>query len=150
MRRGLSSAAASSAQRVLAPILALMCACGVPVAQSPLGPASELPVTRVVLYQNGVGYFERSGKVEGDVLGLQVRPSQINDLLKSLTVIDAGSGRAVSASLPLEENADRMLSELPEQVRNAGGLLEVLRLFRGARVQLQGDSAESAAGRVIG
>jgi hypothetical protein len=129
---------------------ALMCACGVPQVPSPLGPASELPVTRVVLYQNGVGYFERTGQIEGEVLSLQVRPSQINDLLKSLTVIDAGSGRAVSASLPLEENADRQLSELPEQVREAGGLLDVLRLFRGARVEIVGDYSERAVGRVIG
>jgi hypothetical protein len=111
---------------------------------------SELPVTRVVLYQNGVGYFERSGRIEGDVLTLQARPSQINDLLKSLTVIDAGNGRAVSASLPLEESADRLLSELPEQVRNAGGLLEVLRLFRGARVEIEGEFSGSPEGRVIG
>jgi len=117
---------------------------------SPLGLVSELPVTRVVLYQNGVGYFERSGSVEGDVLNLQARPSQINDLLKSLTVIDQGSGRAVSASLPLEENADRLLGELPEQVRGAGGLLDVLRLFRGARVEIEGDHSSGVAGRVIG
>jgi hypothetical protein len=128
----------------------LASACGKQRAQSPLGEVSELPVTRVVLYQNGVGYFERSGHIEGDVLTLQVRPSQINDLLKSLTVIDAGNGRAVSASLPLEESADRLLSELPEQVRNAGGLLEVLRLFRGARVEIEGDFPGSPEGRVIG
>jgi hypothetical protein len=149
MRRRVSRLAQASSRAALGSILAWMCACGVPVAQTPLGGASELPVTRVVLYQNGVGYFERAGKVEGDVFSLQVRPSQINDLLKSLTVIDAGSGRAVSASLPLEENADRMLSELPEQVRDAGGLLQVLRLFRGARVQLEGD-APTVVGRVIG
>lgn len=125
-------------------------ACGRPQAHSALGEVSELPVTRVVLYQNGVGYFERSGRIEGDVLTLQARPSQINDLLKSLTVIDAGNGRAVSASLPLEESADRLLSELPEQVRNAGGLLEVLRLFRGARVEIEGDFSGSPEGRVIG
>ena len=34
----------------------------------------ELGVTRVVLYQNGVGYFERQGNVDGDTLRLRVRP----------------------------------------------------------------------------
>ena len=71
-------------------------------------------------------------------------------MLKSLTVIDQGSGRAVSASLPLEESADRQLGELPEQVRGAGGLLEVLRLFRGARVEIEGEHSSGVAGRVIG
>jgi hypothetical protein len=57
-----------------------------------------------------VGYFERSGRIDGGLLTLQIHPTQINDLLKSLTVIDRGTGRAVSISLPLEQNADRLLN----------------------------------------
>jgi hypothetical protein len=115
----------------------------------PETPRSALPITRVVLYQNGVGYFEREGTLEGDRLTLQVRPSQINDLLKSLTILDRSSGRAVSVSLPLEKSADQALSELPEQVRHASGLLELLTVFRGARVEVSGDFG-TAEGRVVG
>ncbi len=115
----------------------------------PDSPSAEIPIRRVVLYQNGVGYFERRGKIDGDVLRLQIRPSQINDLLKSLTVIDTGKGRAVSISLPLEKSGDRVLSELPEQVRNAQGVLDVLSVFRGARVELSGRQG-SHTGRVVG
>jgi hypothetical protein len=111
--------------------------------------APQLPVTKVVLYQNGIGYFEREGKLEGNILTLQIRPSQINDLLKSLTVIDRSSGRAMSVSLPLEKTSAQILSELPEQVRQAGGLLDVLRVFRGARVRVDGGAGE-VAGRVVG
>ncbi len=113
------------------------------------GQAAQLPVTRVVLYQNGIGYFERNGKHKGNILTLQIRPSQINDLLKSLTVIDRSKGRAMSVSLPLEKTSAQILSELPEQVRGAGGLLDVLRVFRGARVTVHGDEGE-ASGRVVG
>ncbi len=109
----------------------------------------QLPVRRVVLYQNGVGYFEREGKLQGNALTLHCRPSQINDLLKSLTVIDRGSGRPLSVSLPLEKGGDRVLAELPKQVRGAAGLLDVLRVFRGARVRLHGRRGQ-AAGRVVG
>jgi hypothetical protein len=123
--------------------------CAKSPAYAPFSDAAELPVTRVVLYQNGVGYFERAGKIDGDVLTLQIHPSQINDLLKSLTVIDRGTGRAVSVSLPLEQNADRLLNELPEQVRKAGGILEVLRVFRGAHVEVSG-RAGNVQGRVVG
>ncbi|MBW2732746.1 MAG: hypothetical protein JRH20_10170 [Deltaproteobacteria bacterium] len=111
--------------------------------------APELPITRVTIFQNGVGYFEREGRIKGDVLTLHCRPSQINDLLKSLTVIDRGSGRAVSISLPLDKNHVRVLSELPRQVRDASGLLDVLRVFRGARVHVEG-SRGSISGRVVG
>lgn len=113
------------------------------------GAAAQLPVTRVVLYQNGIGYFERNGKHKGNILTLQIRPSQINDLLKSLTVIDRTKGRAMSVSLPLEKTSAQILSELPEQVRGAGGLLDVLRVFRGARVTVDGDEGR-ASGRVVG
>ncbi len=110
---------------------------------------AELPVTRVVLYQNGIGYFERKGKLKGNMLTLQIRPSQINDLLKSLTVIDRSKGRAMSVSLPLEKTSAQILNELPEQVRGAGGLLDVLRVFRGARVTVEGTEG-TTSGRVVG
>ncbi|PRQ05681.1 DUF4139 domain-containing protein [Enhygromyxa salina] len=63
------------------------------------GDALELDT--VVLYRNGVGYFERRGKVDGDLLRLRVRKDQVNDLLKSLTVVDE-DGKAVSVSMPLD------------------------------------------------
>lgn len=111
--------------------------------------AAEIPITKVVLYQNGVGYFERKGRVDGDVLTLQIRPSQINDLLKSLTVIDRTEGRAVSVSLPLDKTGAQILSELPQQVRSVNGLLGVLRVFRGARVEVHG-ARGGVAGRIVG
>ncbi len=113
------------------------------------GQGPEIPITRVVLYQNGVGYFERRGKVNGDTLTLQIRPNQINDLLKSLTVIDRSNGRAVSVSLPMEKTGAQVLSELPEQVRNASGLLDVLRVFRGARITVHGGKGD-VTGRIVG
>jgi len=130
---------------------ALLSSCGAASSQGYSSSHSEaqLPVTRVVLYQNGIGYFERKGKLKGNMLTLQIRPSQINDLLKSLTVIDRSKGRAMSVSLPLEKTSAQILSELPAQVRDAGGLLDVLRVFRGARVKVDGTEG-SASGRVVG
>jgi len=113
------------------------------------GQGPEIPITRVILYQNGVGYFERRGRISGDALTLQIRPNQINDLLKSLTVIDHSDGRAVSVSLPMEKTGAQVLSELPEQVRNASGLLDVLRVFRGARVAVHGSKGD-VTGRIVG
>ncbi len=131
--------------------VALLTSCGAVASQgfSKSESQADLPVTRVVLYQNGIGYFERKGKLKGNMLTLQIRPSQINDLLKSLTVIDRSKGRAMSVSLPLEKTSAQILSELPEQVRGAGGLLDVLRVFRGARVTVEGTQG-TARGRVVG
>jgi hypothetical protein len=117
--------------------------------------AEDLPITKVSLYQNGVGYFERTGEVDGDVVSLRIRPDQINDILKSLTVIDLDKkGKALSISLPADREAVSRLDDLPPQIREQGGLLELLHAFRGARVTL--DVTEPSGvkrqvnGRIVG
>ncbi|PIV98071.1 MAG: hypothetical protein COW42_16790 [Deltaproteobacteria bacterium CG17_big_fil_post_rev_8_21_14_2_50_63_7] len=112
--------------------------------------SDELPVSRVALYQNGVGYFERVGTVEGDEIVLRIRPDQINDILKSLTVIDLGEGRPVSISLPVDKRAVDELASLPTQIRDDGGLIALLSAFRGARVTLQTGAESSVEGRIVG
>ena len=57
-------------------------------------PRLRLPVKRVVLYKNGVGYFEHSTLVRGtQELNIDFTTAQLNDVLKSLTVLDLGEGR---------------------------------------------------------
>ncbi|PCC72588.1 protein of unknown function [Nannocystis exedens] len=97
---------------------------------------SSLELDRVVLYRNGIGYFERRGEVKGDALVIKVRKDQVNDLLKSLTVIDRKSGQAVSVSMPLDPEswANAALSTLaPGQ----GSLAQVLDALRGTYVTLK-------------
>ncbi|HHH31267.1 MAG TPA: DUF4139 domain-containing protein, partial [Polyangiaceae bacterium] len=100
-------------------------------------PATESPLAldRVVLYRNGVGYFERRGEIDGDVLRLKVRKDQVNDLLKSLTIVDRRTGRAVSVSMPLDPQtwARAALATLGP---GRGSLAEVLDLLRGTEVEL--------------
>src|SRR4051812_14789327 len=55
---------------------------------------ARLPVRRIVLYKNGVGYFEHVGRVRGNQeLSIDFTSAQLNDVLKSLTVLDLGEGR---------------------------------------------------------
>ena len=115
----------------------------------PRGPQDELKVTRVVLYQNGIGYFERRGRVDGDVVRLRIRPEQIADILKSLTVVDLADGRAVSVALPVEKGRARALADLPEQVRRSGGLVALAAAFRGARAEVHAAEGD-VSGRIVG
>jgi len=108
---------------------------------------STLALDRVVLYRNGVGYFERSGGVDGEVLTIKVRKDQINDLLKSLTVVDRSNGQAVSVSMPLDPQAwaNAALATLsPGQ----GSLAQVLDALRGNEVVL-GTTQGKLRGRII-
>jgi outer membrane protein OmpA-like peptidoglycan-associated protein len=60
-----------------------------------------LRLDRVVLYQSGIGHFERSGQLAGDRLRLVLRPHEVDDVIKTLTVIDeAGEAQQVAAVLP--------------------------------------------------
>ena len=60
---------------------------------------TALPVTRVVLYKHGVGYFEREGAVDGDAaVALTFKQAEVSDVLKSLTVLDLNGGHIASVS----------------------------------------------------
>src|SRR2546423_14226842 len=56
--------------------------------------SAKLPVRRVVLYKNGVCYFEHLGHVRGSQdVHVDFTSAQLNDVLKSLTVLDLSGGR---------------------------------------------------------
>lgn len=61
---------------------------------------SDTTLGRVVIYRNGVAYFERSATIHGDSLKLNVPPDKIDDFLKSLTVIDESTGKPAPISFP--------------------------------------------------
>lgn len=131
-------------------VTSLLCAAaiGCGSGRQPL-PATKSPLSlsHVVLYRNGVGYFERHGTIKGDKLTLKVRKDQVNDLLKSLTVIDRGSSKALSVSIPLDPKVwqDAALSMLTP---GNGRLSEVLDALRGTRVVVQTPS-RTVQGRIV-
>ena len=78
-----------------------------------LGCASAPPVTapglalkKVVIYRNGVGYFERGGRVESDRVEFKVRKDEVGDFLATLAVLERGGSSVRSASFPLELDGD--------------------------------------------
>src|SRR5690348_16423066 len=107
-----------------------------------------LKLSKVVLYRNGVGYFERVGHVDGDTLTLRVRKDQVNDLLKSLTVVERAGGRAVSISMPLDPRAWANAASATLGPGN-GSLAEVLDKLRGTYVTLRTSSGRKVEGRIL-
>ncbi len=97
-----------------------------------------LPVQRVVLYKNGVGYFEHSARVRGHQdVAIDFTTAQLNDVLKSLTIVDPGGGHITSVRYnsiePLEERLRALRLPLGPQVTRA----EVLAALRGTRVEVK-------------
>ena len=124
--------------------LPMLAACG-----ARQGAPADLEVTRVVLYQSGVAYLERAGRVAGEELVMPIRADQINDILATLVVVDRGSDGAASVSLPIDESAADRLTDLPPELRDAGGLVAILHAFRGAQVAVHGSDG-TTRGRVVG
>ncbi|MCB9591471.1 MAG: OmpA family protein [Sandaracinaceae bacterium] len=67
--------------------------------------ATPMRLGRVVLYQNGVGYFERSGHADAEGVHLRLGAHEVDDVLTTLTVLDEGrteADAAPSAVIPRE------------------------------------------------
>src|SRR5260221_2450197 len=73
----------------------------------------KLPVNRVVLYKNGIGYFEHLGPVHGNQnVAISFTSGQLNDVLKSLTVLDLSGGRITGVGYGSTAPIDRQRGEL--------------------------------------
>jgi hypothetical protein len=115
----------------------------------------SLPLRRVTLYSNGVAYFERRGRVNGRAeINLSFKQSQVDDVLKSLVVLDLGRGRVGAVSYNSSAPTSARLNEIPFSIGastdsgEAGGLAGVLEQLQGARVAVT-VGARSLTGSIL-
>ena len=125
-------------------LLALATGCAGSAAEGP-----SLEISRVVLYQSGVGYVERTGELDGSTLLLHVRPDQINDIMASLVVRDVTHNDLASISLPLDAARIPQPSPLPPELQGGSGLMAALRALIGAEVTVRTHEGASN-GRILG
>lgn len=86
-------------------------ACGSSLSSRPVKSDAELG--RVVIYRNGVAYFERTATVTNGRLKITVPAERVDDFLKSLTVEDAVSGKTLPVAFPTEvEKGDEIELEI--------------------------------------
>jgi len=103
-------------------------------------PVSELPIRRVILYSNGVAYIERRGFVSGNAeVNLSFKQSQVDDVLKSMVVLDLNKGKIGAVSYNSSAPASARTAEIPFAVDatsgdQGGGISEVLAQLQGAKV----------------
>ena len=111
--------------------------------------AADLPVREVILYKSGVGYFARSGPLAaGDSARLDFKATDMNDVLKSLTVADDSGtpirGLRYDSATPLAQK----LAEFPFTVADGQQLSAFVDHLRGARIELK-LAAETLAGVIV-
>lgn len=104
--------------------------------------SNNLPIKRVIVYSNGVAYIERRGFVSGDAeINLSFKQSQVDDVLKSMVVLDLGAGRIGAVSYNSSAPPSAKMAEIPFSVDAvtdgaSGGLAGVLAQLQGAKVSV--------------
>ena len=58
---------------------------------------------RVVIYRNGVAFYERRATTQNGSLSIRVPRTAVDDFLKSLTVVDPSTHKPLSVSIPRKE-----------------------------------------------
>ena len=110
--------------------------------------ASELPVSRVALFNSGVGYFEHTGTVVDDSqIQLRFHRDQINDLLKSLVVNDFDGGRVAEIIFGAKTNVAHALKSFSVDLTQSDTLRQLLGQLRGQPVKIM--TPEPIEGKIV-
>jgi len=112
--------------------------------------AAKLPVRRVVLYKNGVGYFEHLGRVHGSQdVHVDFTSAQLNDVLKSLTVLDLSGGKISGVDYNSEAPLARRLATLRLTLGENPTMADFLGALRAARLEVRSGSGAVMAGKLL-
>ena len=96
-----------------------------------------LPLSEVVLYASGVGYFQRDGVVDGrQSVALRFRTDQVNDLLKSMIVQDFDGGRVATVTYDSRDPVTKTLKSFAVDLTTNPSLGQLLERIRGERVEV--------------
>src|SRR5215472_8004002 len=110
----------------------------------------DLPVRKVVLYKNGVGYFEHAGTVSGDQrVSIDFTSPQLNDVLQSLTVLDEGGGRIAGVNYNSTTPLTEQLKTLSLGMGDDPTSTELFGALRGQRVEVTGGPGGPISGRLM-
>lgn len=100
-------------------------------------PQQLLPLSEIVLYSSGVGYFQRDGTIDGHgEVELRFKADDINDLLKSLVVQDFDGGQVTAVTYDSRDPVTKTLRSFAVDLTTNPGLGQLLGQIRGERVEV--------------
>ncbi|MFN2322626.1 MAG: hypothetical protein ABR510_06670 [Trueperaceae bacterium] len=101
---------------------------------------AELPVTRVVLFTTGVGYFEHAGTVVGDQeVELRVATEHMDDLLQSLVLADLDGGSVRPVRYGARDPLGRVLGSFALDLSGDPTFAQLLGQARGEALRVDTD-----------
>jgi len=113
------------------------------------GAEGQLPLSKVVLFTSGVGYFQREGTVTGSAdLDMYFKTKDINDLLKSLVVQDLDGGQVTEVTYSSRDPLTRTLKSFAIDLTGHPSVAQILAQVRGEVVELL--TSQRIIGTVVG
>ncbi len=145
-----------SLSRLLAGITVVTLGCFLwPVfGQNPVPPEApkpaKLPLTRVVLFNAGVGYFHREGIVDGNArVDLKVAEEDVNDLIKSLIATDKDGGTARAITYDNQAPAEITLKAFAIDLTENPTIGQLLQQVRGEKIEVTDLKGTPLVGQIV-
>src|SRR5271157_1593425 len=111
---------------------------------------ARVPISALVLFTSGVGYFQHDGTVEGNAkMELTFSASQINDLLKSLVLRDLDGGTISSVTYSSRDPITRTLKSFSIDLTSNPTLASLLIQTRGEAITVTLGSGNTLTGTII-
>jgi hypothetical protein len=107
--------------------------------------SADLPVKQVTLYKHGIGFFERSGTVRaGEEVRIDFKNTDMNDILKSLIVVDANGGKISGIRYDSNATLEQQLQKYPFTIGSGEMLSSFLDRLKGAHIEISvGDTKQT-------
>ncbi len=112
--------------------------------------AAQLPVTDVMLFSNGVGYFQHNGTVAGNAsMTLSFRTEEVNDILKSLVLQDRDGGNIAPVTYAPEDALWHILESFSVPIAVEPSMAGLLGDLVGSNIVIRRE-AGTLAGIILG
>ncbi len=109
----------------------------------------KLPLTKVVLFNAGIGYFQREGDVDGNArVELKVNEEDVNDLILTLVMRDP-KGSSQSVNYDNKAPAEITLKAFSIDLTENAGMDGILKQVRGEKVEITDVSGSVVVGQVV-
>lgn len=148
--RSLALAAVAGLTLSIVPATLAQAAKGVPGVEAKDAKNTNLGISRITLYRSGVGSFVRQGVVEGDTtVQLRFKTEQVNDILKSMVVLDMGGGDIEGIRYASKEPLTKRLASFGVDISDNPTLPQLLGKLRGAVASVT-SSEGAVSGTILG
>ncbi|TFG04364.1 MAG: hypothetical protein EU539_10930 [Promethearchaeota archaeon] len=113
---------------------------------------SKLNVKKVIIFKHGVSYFILEGKIQGNgTFELEFKIDEMNDVLKSLFVIDTSQkGYISSISYDAALDTSQLLKTIMLNIPDTNSFSSLVTQIKGANISLTIGTTEKITGTIMG